>query len=222
MITCINYNAQPTTDDLHVILLADFQNAPDVNWSTLNASNSFSQSLCNAVSKNNLIQLVTNFTHVHGNILDLVITNSPHRFNNVHVDDSLVSTSDHFLISVNIVCSTTSGSLPESNFSYMYAPTDFTEMEEFFFDNTDMLPSSLILDINEIWSSIKCLILSAQDTLVPKFKMPHKPCPKWFDPTISHQLNCTHTLRRLYRARPTSRNHQKLLLAETDLQTNIF
>lgn len=141
------------------------------------------------LAKNNLIQLVTNSTHVHGNILDLVITNSPHRLKNVHVDDRLVSTSDHFLISVNIDCSTTSGSLPESNFSYMYARKDFTEMEEFFFDNTDTLPSSLILDINEIWYSIKCLILRARDTLVPKFKIPHKPHSKWFDPTIRHQLN---------------------------------
>lgn len=43
-------NTQPTTDDLDIILLGVF-NAPDANWSTPKASNSFSRTLCNALSK---------------------------------------------------------------------------------------------------------------------------------------------------------------------------
>ena len=85
--------------DSNTILLGDF-NTPDINWSTLNATSPFSHSICNLTHSANYIQLISNPTHKHGNILDLILTNAPHRIQNLHVDDTLCSQySDHFLIS---------------------------------------------------------------------------------------------------------------------------
>ena len=65
-----------------ITLLGDF-NTPDVNWSSLTGTSPFSVSLCNCLFTNNLIQLVSEPTHVRGNILDLCITNTPYRLSNL-------------------------------------------------------------------------------------------------------------------------------------------
>ena len=72
-----------------------------------------------------------------------------------------------------------------------------------------------------MWSEIKLLILQARDIYVPKFKIPNKLHPKWFDSVVRHQLNCTRTIRKKHQNRPGTLNYLKLLLAESELKTSI-
>ena len=97
----------------------------------------------------------------------------------------------------------------------MYAQADFTAMSNYLFDNQ----TSVAPNIEETWSNLKHLVLQARDLFVPKFKIPKKPHPKWFDSVVRHQLNCTRTLRKKSRLRPTVTNQLKLLVAETELQS---
>ena len=60
----------------NVILLGDF-NAPDVNWDTFISTNTISDHLCDFIIDHNMFQQVNKPTHIHGNILDLVITSDP-------------------------------------------------------------------------------------------------------------------------------------------------
>ena len=78
-------------------------NAPDFNWDTLNSASTFSNSLCSSLYSHNFIQLVKEATHIHGNILDVIITNAPHRLNNttVHKDSDLKS--DHYLVTSDLL-----------------------------------------------------------------------------------------------------------------------
>ena len=58
---------------VEVVLLGDF-NAPDIHWSTLSASSDFSSNLCDLIFHFNYVQHLNHPTHIHGNILDLIIT----------------------------------------------------------------------------------------------------------------------------------------------------
>ena len=55
-----------------VILLGDF-NLPDINWDSLTGQFLSSNLFCDIVYKFNLTQFVNLPTHIHGNILDLVL-----------------------------------------------------------------------------------------------------------------------------------------------------
>ncbi len=191
---------QSSTSTSDVLFVGDF-NAPDINWSTQTASSHFSDSLCSCLSNNNLVQLVNNPTHVQGNILDLAFTNAYDRLCNLQFDNINCSSSDHYLLSLNLN-STRPNLLSSngSNFTYMYVRADFDGMGQYLLKN--QLPN--LTQIKEdSWSSLKCLILQARDIFVPKSRIPKKPHPRWFDSTVRHQLNCTCSLRR------KSRIHQQ-------------
>ena len=90
-------------DEENIVLVGDF-NLPDVDWSTLSASTDFSNQFCDLVFQHNLLQLVNNPTHVCGNILDLVLTNSDDIITSLSVDPIMSPhlQSDHFRVSFNI------------------------------------------------------------------------------------------------------------------------
>ena len=105
--------------------------------------------------------------------------------------------------------------------TYMYARADYPAMNDFILDNLAIMSSSL-LSIDEMWNELKLLILQARELYVPKFKIPNKLHPKWFDSSVRHQLNCTRTLRKKYRTRPSNINLLKLLFGERELQSLIL
>jgi len=57
-------------------ILGDF-NCPDIDWSTFSSDYAFSSSLCDLVFQYDFTQVIDCPTHVHGKILDLILTNSP-------------------------------------------------------------------------------------------------------------------------------------------------
>ena len=103
----------------------------------------------------------------------------------------------------------------------MYARADYPAMNDFILDNLAIMSSGL-LSIDEMWNELKLLILQARELYVPKFKIPNKLHPKWFDSSVRHQLNCTRNLRKKYRTRPSNINLLKLLFAERELQSLIL
>ena len=64
--------------------MGDF-NAPDINWSSLCGNSPYSTSLCDFVIDYNLFQVIQIPTHTKGNILDIVLTNTPEAVFNVNV-----------------------------------------------------------------------------------------------------------------------------------------
>ena len=56
------------------MLLGDF-NLPDIDWNTLSGTSVISNQFCDFVFDTGLCQLINEPTHVHGNILDLLLTN---------------------------------------------------------------------------------------------------------------------------------------------------
>ena len=53
---------------------------PDINWSSLCDNSPYSTSLCDFMFDYNLSQVIQIPTHTEGNILDIVLTNTPEAF----------------------------------------------------------------------------------------------------------------------------------------------
>ena len=87
----------------NVTLLGDF-NAPDINWNTFTSTNTNSDSLCDFVIDHNMFQQVNKPNHIHGNILDLVITSNPDLITDlvVHSQATYSSQSDHFIVTFSV------------------------------------------------------------------------------------------------------------------------
>jgi len=60
-------------EEVPIVIMGDF-NTPDINWSTLSANSQFSYKICDLIHQHNCTQLVEYSAHIHGNILDLIIT----------------------------------------------------------------------------------------------------------------------------------------------------
>ena len=97
---------------------------PDICWSSLMRSLP-SNTFCEFIYNNHLAQLVTNPTHIKGNILDLVITNAD--FVSDLANNPLCSLlpSDHFSITFTVKQSIPL-LLKHSKFQYMF---DFSKAD---------------------------------------------------------------------------------------------
>ena len=84
-----------------VIITGDF-NLPDIKWYFLTGNFSSSNSFCNFVFDNNLVQLVDSPTHVGGNVLDIVLTTDDQLIEGQCVCNPNQSfCSDHLMITFN-------------------------------------------------------------------------------------------------------------------------
>ena len=99
----LEYLSEAMQSAEEVILLGDF-NAPDINWSTLSGSSDFSSNLCDLIFQHNYVQQVDHPTHIHGNILDLIITSSENSVSDINLSLEFNQTikSDHYLISFKL------------------------------------------------------------------------------------------------------------------------
>ena len=91
-----------------IIVVGDF-NFPDIDWATFCGSSSISNKFCDLLFQLNLSQLVTQPTHNHGNILDLVITSDEDIIQDltVHPCHYQPIPSDLFIMSFSVTLSAT-------------------------------------------------------------------------------------------------------------------
>ena len=85
------YDLFSSSSDI-VIVTGDF-NCPDISWDLFLSSSSFSAQLCDFLLDFCLAQLVDAPTHTKGDILDLIITNSPDYIQNLCIERTLFSIS---------------------------------------------------------------------------------------------------------------------------------
>ena len=168
-------NTLPTDCDL--IITGDF-NTPHINWNTLTGSSSFASSLCTTIDSLNLIQLVHEPTHNKGNIIDLVLTNSPDKINNLNVDLSVsqFTTSDHFLISFDFFCRNTQSVHYKAAKKFNYSQANFFDIECHFLDCNFKFISSTI-SINNAWFFLKDSLLHTCDMFIPTCSLHSKKTP---------------------------------------------
>ena len=115
------------------MILGDF-NLPDINWNTLSGSSPLAHTFCDLVFKLNLLQLIESPTHIHGNILDLLLTNADSLIHNVEVNSSPIH-SDHFLInfSISVPGHSTSHFVPY--YAYDYSKANFEGLDAYIYNS---------------------------------------------------------------------------------------
>ena len=218
----ITYLTDLISSNLPVVIVGDF-NCPDVNWDLLSSTSPLSSDLCDLVFDHGLTQLVHDPTHVKGNILDLVITNSVDRVSDIHVDSSVFSSSDHFPITFSL-----KAILPKQISSHDrtifrdYSKADFEGMQDFLlaWDFSECLSSN---DVEVIWSLLSSAISAAIDQFVPlsSSSRRYSHLPKWFNRELRHKLNCVRTIGRQYKSNPSHYLSQKLNTARCELSADI-
>ena len=91
----------------NIMILGDF-NSHDIDWLTFSSVTAKSELLCDFTLDNNLVQLIQEPTHVHGNILDLIFSNyNTSEFSNItiHPISDFRLQSDHNIITFVLAAS---------------------------------------------------------------------------------------------------------------------
>ena len=180
----------------HLVLLGEL-NFPDMNWSTLTCHTSLSTYFCDLIFELNLDQQITESTHKVGNLLEVILTNTI-CIENIPVRATLPYrlSSDHYLINLSLNCTHKIELSPNPSHSVLdFSQADWDGMLNFlgthgftsYFDGTDA---------KFLWFYLKKLLQQALDHFVPKMTLERHQRPKWFTPSLQHQLNRLHTLRR--------------------------
>ena len=211
--------SNPTHD---IVLVGDF-NLPDINWNTLSASSSVSELFCDFVYNHNLAQLVYEPTHIRGNILDLVLTNSDDRVINTSViPNQHLMQSDYFIITFQITRSTLPQPPPTTNQKYVFdfPKADYEGLCSFLLD-ADFSTCLQSEDVEFVWSSLKNMIYTGMNLFIPKVRLRRYQYPRWFTPELRHLCKCACTLRKRISKHPTSNQTDKLSLFEDTLRNKM-
>ena len=168
----------------------------DVDWEGYSGSTAFSSSICELIFDLNLSQLISQPTHIKGNILDVVFT-SFDICNTPEVIPQLLFNlnSDHFLITFTVLSNTIESRNSTRGFTYDYSKADWDGIFAFINDyNFDRFLHSI--DIESSWAELKQVLYNAIESFTPKVFQRKYQRPKWFTPQIQHELNHVCTIRK--------------------------
>jgi len=212
-----NYLATVTSQPNPVIIFGDF-NMPDINWSTLTGSSAISNSFCEFVFQSNLEQVVNVPTHIHGNVLDLILTESVDNISDltVHPLQYQCISSDHNLITFN-ACFNYIRPKVVLKETFNYSRGDYVGLNEYLLscDFSSLYNST---DPEVMWNILKEHILNGMNLFIPKVKQRTRQFPVWFTSHLRHLIKCLRTLQRKYSKYPTPNNFQKLVKAQCSFQ----
>ena len=176
-------------------MLGDF-NTPDVNWDTVTSTITNSDYLCDFVIDHNMFQQVNKPTHIHGNILDLVITSDPELITDlvVHPHTTYPLQSDHSIVTFSIHAVVHHYKCREVS----WLAYDFNKADWFRFitlKNGDAHYYST--NVETVWVRLKDLLSQAMEVYIPKKRHQSHHRPQWFTSEIQHNYhsNKLHTLR---------------------------
>ena len=128
--------------------------------------------------------------------------------------------SDHFMITFSIPCYPPSKPKASSHYVLNFSKAEWHGLSSYLVDY-DFSPLYVLIEPDAIWSCLKQIITSSSHLFIPKIKIKTSKSPQWFSSDIRHDLNCIHTLRRMFKKQPTSSNHLKLTQAESLLQAKM-
>jgi len=166
-----------------VIFLGDM-NLPDIDWRTnrLKPNAKHKQTHVDFLAillENNLQQLVHEPTHVHGNTLDLICTNTPELFKEVSVVTPGLS--DHYLITARLDQSKARIDKPTPRTVKLYTKTDTVQYREAMAEIADELAE--MQNPDEMWKHFTKKLAEAQNAHIPtKVIQPkNNSWPEWMD-----------------------------------------
>ena len=145
----------------------------------------------------NLTQLIDQPTHINGNILDLILTNTENLVCNVSVYSTppFLISSDHFLITFDIASGSSTPSKKPSQTFWNYTRGDYTGLCTYL-NNIVFISLYQFEDVDHVWSFIDQVVKSAMQQFIPIVSVPCTNHPIWFNSEIRHHIKQLRTLRR--------------------------
>ena len=200
----------------NTIIIGDL-NLPDADWNTYSSCSPLTDEFMDLSFNLNLSQLVVGPTHCAGNTLDVVLANFDDLCHiGTYKDLPAGLTSDHYIIILSIEQSIHKrAKINTVKFDYNHANWDDINLFLYHYDFTLALSSN---NTEFIWSYIKVAITSAMNLFIPKVSITGSDQPKWFTPTIRHEINCVRTLKRQLNNHFTESKRLKLMSLQSELQ----
>jgi hypothetical protein len=183
------------------LVLGDL-NAPSIMWDSLTSNNKLDNDLCEIFSDCNFTQINSNPSrHNSQNILDVILTNCPNLFSDVHSSVSMVKT-DHFQLNFTIKGASKS-TKEDVGFRTVYSFRDVNfDQLSFYISLIDL--NNIILnnqgDLDLAWEKWKCAVINIIDKVVPKVAVKNVYKHPWVDAEVIHLSNQKETARRKAKA----------------------
>jgi hypothetical protein len=155
---------------MNTVVVGDF-NLPEVDWDG-EQSGARGRPVLEAVMSNQLSQLVNFATHIKGNLLDLVITNCPHKILSVQ-ESGRLGRSDHEMIKLEILNNEQEKRIPKKFLDWKKC--DYNAMREFLTGYRWRMDGTAETD----WMEFKTVIERLVECFVPVRIARSKHRPKW-------------------------------------------
>ena len=161
-----------------VYIVGDF-NLPHADWSSSSSHIPIEQSFIDCFNDLSFNQFINSPTHISGNKLDILLSNSDNSIENISIlDPHSICKSDHFPITFKIKKSFSRKKTPKRTV-YNFKKADWAAMNrELCSLNWQFLSS---YDPDTSWNILKTCLLNLADRNIPKVRIKSEFQPPWFD-----------------------------------------
>ena len=160
-------------------LIGDF-NLNKANWLLNTSTNSVEQAFLDEFVQAGLVQLINEPTHIKGNILDILLTNSEHFMNDITVTNGNgLCKSDHYSIKFKVNLKVDRKKATKIKvFNFKRANWDLLNRDISHVDWNSILNNS---NPDNVWTNFKSTLTHLMDLHIPKITIKSKFKPPWFD-----------------------------------------
>ena len=197
----LNFISNISNSSDRLILLGDF-NLPDINWNALSGGSPVSNKLCDLIFQTGMSQLIDRPSHLHGNVLDLLLMNIEENINSLEVHSSSSLSSDHYDITFAVATVPKLSPKTTPCYSFNFSRGDYSGLNNYLL-NINFTSCFLTHDVERIWHTIEHQIVTAMKLFIPVSKHHSVQHPPWFTSEIRHSLKRLRTLRRKYKFHPS-------------------
>ena len=160
-----NFLNSTNIDSVNLIVLGDF-NIPDIDWNTLSGFPPVSRQFCDFVFDSGLSELINCPTHIHGNILDLLLTNCEELIQCISVDNqSSLLPSDHHSIIFKIALTKPPTKI-SCYYIFNYSKGNYDGLHEYLM-YSDFSFCSQSHNVEAVWLYIEDVINTAMRLYIP-------------------------------------------------------
>ena len=199
-----------------VYIIGDL-NLESVDWNTFSSTNSIHSHFLDLFQDLGLTQLVSSPTHKHGNVLDIVLTDSPQLLKNLDTHDpSEFIKSNHSPITFNINVKIDRKKI-QKRCIFNYKKANLSNL------NSDLarLDWDHLLNHNDIhvsWGCFKSKFLSLCSKHIPKISVKDAFQPPWFDAEVFRLSKKKERVRKLYKVSKNDDHYRKYSTLRKDLK----